>query len=161
MMEKLCRCWIACIKTARLYFAPFLVPLISTLVKLFAEAPHSAFIYVAAACVRVFGPEPKFRDEIVEILHAYVESALPLLKELDSFRLYPDIAEDMFDFLTKYLMYCPHVLVNDECLRAVISSGLQGICIDHKEASLAILFFFETLVRLRKYWCFLYLHIYI
>lgn len=67
------------------------------------------------------------------------------LNTLDKMEDKPDLTEDFFGMLTRYLRYSPRILVNSDTLPLTLEMALLGIGINHLESAKSLYAYIEML----------------
>lgn len=146
-MEKVCRCWKYAIKASKQHFRPLLDNLLCLLRNHFDAFPHSSFLYTAAICVDQFAAEPDTYDLMEGVFREFSQRSFKILCNLDGFTNHPDVAEDFFEFVSRFLRRCPAIIFKDPLLPVVFECGLGGLGIHHREACMALMQFFGLLIH--------------
>jgi transportin-3 len=146
IMEKTCRCWKYMIRAIREEFAPFLLPLAQLLSQLFSSSRHSVFVYIASICAEVFGPNGQNDQTLSDILKQFSRQTLSILSGPDEFDDNPEIVEDFFDMLKRYVRFAPSLIIQSPALPHAFQCGIAGLCVQHRDAAHMLLTFFTELI---------------
>lgn len=144
-MEKLCRVWKYCLKTARMTFAPLLQPLLNILINSFNEYPHSCYLYCACICVDTFW-KSDFLESLQNVFSALSQRTLQILKDSKSFQDNPDVVEDFYELAARFTRRCPQLVFNNPILTQVFACATHGLGLHHKDALSAVMQFFVALL---------------
>lgn len=148
VMEALCLCWNRGIRKTGLLFEPMLLPLVGVLTRLFPEHRHSCFLYVASVLVKVFGPDQRYHETLRGAFDVLTRHVLTLLADEAAFTEMPDVVDDYFDVVLRYIRVCPELLLQHQLFPAVVECGLRGLGVDHREACAALMKMFAALIML-------------
>lgn len=143
VIERLCRCYKHSMRSCRIAFEPLLDRMISHLVHHFVRAPRSSYIYATSICITEFGGKPSKSDVLFQMLQHISHAVFSLFQTIDDFRDKPDVAEEFFYLVSRFLDYCPDRLVEDELLASILRCGMVGLALEHREAQRGVLHCFE------------------
>jgi len=132
MVEKLCRCYKLVIRAAGVHFAPSLQIMATHLVEHFKQSPQPAYLYTASILITELGssaPEP-----LLQMLTSMSEAAFARLQSLEAFTAQPDMVEEYFFLVSRFLEYCPSLLLTSPLIAQVVQCGMVGLQIDHRAA---------------------------
>ena len=151
--EKICRLYKYNIRGAGKAFNNFLPPMCAHLVTAFLQRPYSPLLYAISICVAEFGSEHNntignnASDEVLySALWSISESFFRNHSSVADFENSPDVVEEYFHLLARYLEHCPRKLVESPQLTHLVGAGLMGLQMQHKDATKGILHFFERLI---------------
>jgi transportin-3 len=117
----------------------------------YTAAPHSPFLYAASIVVSEFGSDPAHEELLSSMLQAMTSKTLSVLRELPDFTEHPDVVEEFFYLVARFMKHSTGILVKLQgagLLTAVTHMGVCGWTVQHREANRSILHFFEKLVDL-------------
>lgn len=147
LAEKLCRCYKHAIKSCRGQFEPLLDPLLVQLVTNFSVAPHSSFLYCASVCAATFGGDPNHRHTLFRALTDLSRTVSSHLSGgFDQLTANPDMVEEYFYLVGRYLKNCPALLLVDPLLDSVVKLSIVGLRLQHREAHRGVLAFLDEFV---------------
>ncbi|UYV70641.1 Trn-SR [Cordylochernes scorpioides] len=148
MAERLCRCLRFLVRCIGRNSDFLLEPLVTQIVQLYQVHFHSCFLYLGSILVDEYGGEPNCHQGLLSMLQAMCSPTFQLLKQPGGFREHPDTVDDLFRLCARFLLRCPLVLLqNPELLMSVVSCGMAGASLDHKEANASVMKFFLELAR--------------
>eukprot|EP00752_Nemacystus_decipiens_P017466 g15660.t1 len=88
-------------------------PLIAHLVGTFNVVPHSSCLYCGSICVTEFGRRgPDFAAMLFQMLGEFAQAVFRCLQTLDDFTANPDVVEEFFYLVGRFVDYCPEPLVS-------------------------------------------------
>jgi len=132
MVEKLCRCYKLVVRAAGAHFAPSLQIMAPHLVEHFRKSPQPAYLYTASILITELGtssPQP-----LLQMLTNLSEAAFSRLPSLEAFTAQPDMVEEYFFLVSRFLEYCPSLLLASPLISQVVQCGMVGLQIDHRAA---------------------------
>ncbi len=114
IMERLTRIWKYAIKATRTHFSPLLGPMVTVLANAYKQTPHSSFLYVASICVDTFGDNEAYHKLLSEIYTYFSSKTFAILKngQQQAFIDNPDIVEDYFEMMSRFVSKCPGIVFN-------------------------------------------------
>ncbi|CAN0143060.1 unnamed protein product, partial [Laminaria digitata] len=113
VFEKLCRFFKHAMRTCKEQFEPLLRPLIVHLVGNFSVVPHSSCLYCGSICVTEFGLRgPEFVAILFKMLEDFTSVVFRCLQNLDDFTANPDVVEEFYYLVGRFVDYCPEPLVS-------------------------------------------------
>jgi len=145
-MEKLCRCWKYGMRKSLQHFAPLLPQLLTSLVNVFKVSPRSCFMYTVSVCVDSFHSYTEVQGLLQSVYTSFVEKTLTLLQDKNSFIEQPEIVEDFFDMVTRFLIRYPEFVMRSPSLIEVWTCGLKGCTLEHKQSFVAVISFYREVV---------------
>lgn len=143
VIERLCRCYKHSMRSCRKLFEPMLKRMIEHLVRHFDASPLSSYVYASSICITEFGNDPSKERVLFEMLTAISRTVFSLFRTIDDFRERPDVVEEYFYLVSRYLDYCPDELVASALLASILQCGLVGLALEHREAQRGVLHCFE------------------
>ena len=145
--EKVCRLYKYGMRSAGKAFAGYLEAMCAHLLHAFQLKQFSPLIYAASICVTEFGNANGQYDKVLyDMLWEFSSVFFQKCQTLKDFENFPDVVEEYFHLLARYLELCPKQLVHSPQLPILISAGLTGLQLHHKDATKGILNFFERLI---------------
>ncbi|CAN0313886.1 unnamed protein product [Pylaiella littoralis] len=149
VFEKLNRFFKHAMRTCREHFEPLLKPLIAHLVGAFDVVPHSSCLYCGSICVTEFGGKGgEFPLLLFQMLSDFTQTVFRRLQSLDDFTANPDVVEELFYLVGRFVHHCPEPFVSSPLLPSVVRCGLVGLQLHHREAQRGVLHCFEEVVGL-------------
>ncbi|KAJ1449981.1 armadillo-type protein [Pelagophyceae sp. CCMP2097] len=146
VVEKLCRCYKHAMRTCRRHFEPMLQRMIVHLVGHFQHQPLCSYLYAASICITEFCGDDAKVPMLFDMLSSFSASIFALLKTLQDFVQHPDVVEEYFYLVARFLSYCPDPLVGSPLLGEVLRCGVVGLRLEHREAHQGVLHCFERTV---------------
>lgn len=146
LIERLCRCYKHSMRSCQRSFEPMLSNMISHLVRHFAESPLSSYVYASSICITEFGKDATKRRELFEMVSNMSATVFSLFSTVEDFRDQPDIVEEYFYLVSRYLDYCPDELVASPLLGNILRCGVVGLTLEHRETQRSVLHCFERTV---------------
>ena len=145
--EKVCRLYKYGMRSAGKAFAGYLDAICSHLLQAFQLKQYSPLIYAASICVTEFGnTNGQYEDILYNMLWGFSAAFFQKCQTLKDFENFPDVVEEYFHLLARFLELCPKQLVHSSQLPVLVSAGLTGLQLHHKDATKGILNFFERLI---------------
>jgi transportin-3 len=162
--EKACRCFKHMLRNAKLHALPIMESMTYILAEEFESKPFACFLYSASNCIATIGDcceLDKVSDEMVlvagirvgqlkqattNMFHIMSTSFFTRHSSLAEFDQNPDVVEEYFYLMARVLHVIPHMFLEYEEALTVISAGVTGLQLKHREAQKGILLFFERLV---------------
>ncbi|CAM9622957.1 unnamed protein product [Discosporangium mesarthrocarpum] len=149
LIEKLCRFFKHSMRTCKAEFEPLLERLINHLVNSFNSVPHSSCLYCGSICVTDFGGRgPGYAARLFRMLDDFSKMVFRSLQSLDDFTSNPDMVEEYFYLVGRFVSYCPEPLLASPLLGDSIRCGVVGLQLHHREAHRGVLTCFEEVVGL-------------
>ncbi|CAB1115460.1 unnamed protein product [Ectocarpus sp. CCAP 1310/34] len=149
VFEKLSRFFKHAMRTCKEHFEPLLTPLIAHLVGTFSVVPHSSCLYCGSICVTEFGRKgPGFTALLFQMLSDFAQAVFRCLQTLDDFTANPDVVEEFFYLVGRFVDYCPDPLVTSPLLSSLVRCGMVGLQLHHREAQRGVLHCLEEVVGL-------------
>ena len=147
LAEKLCRLHKHAMRScgARAY-APLLDPFMTQVVRNFRQSFLSPYLYGASICITEFGHDPTYVPKLFELISELSLTVCTRLTSLDDFTQYPDVVEEYFYLIGRFMTYCPEPLVVSPLFRTIIQWAVVGLHIRHREANKGTLNFLENTV---------------
>jgi len=122
-------------------FLPLLSPLLTLCSDFFIQYPHSCFLYCMCTCIDYFS-DTQFQKLLQTKFNVFSQRTLQILKDSESFRDNPDIVEDFFDLVVRYIRQCPQSIFSNPILPQIFSCAIKGLVVQHKQALHAVMQFF-------------------
>jgi len=157
-VEKVCRCYkhmIRCVGAR--HWQPFAEPFCKQMVLLFQRCHKSPLLYAAGICVETVGKATELTymsplgQVFAQMLMQFAQIVLGLLNSPSALQENPDIVEDLFDCVTRYVNTCPRLLLADplhEGLVQIFRFSAWSLSVPHREANRSSLIFLQALLSL-------------
>ena len=153
VVEKLCRLYkhtIRCLGSD--LFKEFAEDFCRHTVALFQVSFQSPFLYASGIAVESLA---KMQDAQAMLGWVLVEITKLVLGKLkassEAVRENPDVVEDYFDCVARYVRNCPQLLLSNallSCLSEVLYFAATTLSVEHREANRSVIFFIESLLSL-------------
>ena len=145
--EKVCRLYKYSMRSIGKTFGNYLPTFCDHLLTAFTNQQYSPFIYAASICVSEFGASNGLYDELLyRMLWGISQIFFQKYQSLVDFENAPDVVEEYFHLLARYLDNCPTQLISSPQLGVLIEAGLTGLQLHHREATKGILHFIEKFI---------------
>ena len=134
LMEKLCRCYKHAMRSCNVHFAPMLPKMIAHLVQSFSKAPHCSFLYAGSICITEFGNVREYVPVLFDMIQNFSGIVFQNLQSIEQFTANPDMVEEYFYLVARFISYCPDPLLQSPMLASVLQCGVIGLRLEHREA---------------------------
>jgi len=147
LAEKLCRLHKHAMRSCgALAYSPLLDPFMSQVVRNFRQSCLSPYLYGASICITEFGHDPNFVPKLFDLISELSATVFTRLTSLEDFTQHPDVVEEYFYLVGRFMSYCPEPLVISPLFRTVIQWATVGLHTHHREANKGTLNFLENTV---------------
>ena len=146
LMEKLCRCYKHAMRSCNVHFAPMLPKMIAHLVQSFSKAPHCSFLYAGSICITEFGNVREYVPVLFDMIQNFSGIVFQNLQSIEQFTANPDMVEEYFYLVARFISYCPDPLLQSPMLASVLQCGVIGLRLEHREAHQGVLHCFEKVI---------------
>eukprot|EP00586_Coscinodiscus_wailesii_P002595 CAMPEP_0172487086 /NCGR_PEP_ID=MMETSP1066-20121228/15974_1 /TAXON_ID=671091 /ORGANISM="Coscinodiscus wailesii, Strain CCMP2513" /LENGTH=1031 /DNA_ID=CAMNT_0013253477 /DNA_START=327 /DNA_END=3422 /DNA_ORIENTATION=- len=144
LAEKLCRLHKHALrKVGADLYAPLLEPLMIQIVRNFDISYQSPYLYLASICITEYGRKLEYVPKLFVMVSQLSTSCFSLLKSIEDFTNHPDVVEEFFYLVGRFMYYCPEPLVLSPLLLSLIQCASVGMHIQHKDANKGTLNFLE------------------
>lgn len=118
------------------------------LLRHFDTSPFSAYLYSASICITEFGESLAHEAMLYKMLEQFSTTVFRILSCLDHFVAHPDMVEEYFFLVGRFLEYCPTPLLppQSQLSISIVQCGLVGLKLEHREAHAGILSAIEQLI---------------
>jgi hypothetical protein len=150
MVEKLCRCYKLVMRAAGVHFVPSLAAMAQHLGSHFARSPQPAYLYTGSILITELGGLPAHEPQLMHMLQGLSDAAFARLNVgLAAFTQQPEMVEEYFFLVARFLEYCPALLLSNPngLLAQVVQCGVVGLQVDHQQAHAGVTSCFYHLVR--------------
>jgi len=149
MCEKVCRCYKHSIRNCGDHFLQYLVPMSEHLSFEFDKHCISSFLYVATVMFKSYGMKEAQVPALYSMLWKMSSSFFASFSSLDHFVQKPDVVEDYYYLVAEALKRCPGPLLSDVSkIQTLLSAGILGLQLEHRQAQEGILNFFQVFIEL-------------
>lgn len=145
-IEKLCRIVKHCMRKIGDDFIEYLPEFTQIIVVGFHDYMHSTYLYMAENIVRTFTSHSELQQLITYLFTEMVKTTLTKLNSFEALRDNPEVTEDFFGMMIRYLNYCPQAVIESRCLPQAVACAAMGIGIDHIEVARCMYGFLENLL---------------
>ena len=122
-------------KKLQIVFGEFLVDFLAIISSQFTKHRQSSYLYMAEQLVRIFGSSELYESVLVELFNTLSSVALLELNSSQSLQEKPELAEDFFGMVTRYLHYCPLNILRSQYFENILILGKTGIGLQHLDAA--------------------------
>jgi len=147
-VEETCRACKYTIKSLRHMFVPHLQTLMERMVSCYKAKPMCSYLDVAAVALVELGDDISLHQPFLVILQTFSEGTLQALNTLDDFTDNPDLVDDYFELVKRYIQNIPGQYITLPYNHLIFQKAIVGCCIDHPDASRAILSFLMKFLEL-------------
>ncbi|KAL4433311.1 hypothetical protein ABPG74_017415 [Tetrahymena malaccensis] len=132
-------------------FDIFFIEFLQQIIILFKHSYQSGILYIIEKCVKIF-QNSKYHEQFTPYLQqafeTLVDTTLSNLKSIDDFTENPDLVEDFYGFVGRFLKYFPGIFLSSQFLHSILSSIQIGIKLQHREAAKALFALMELLYEI-------------
>jgi len=135
LAEKLCRLHKHALrKCGADAYAPLLNQLLHHLVNAFNTSYQSPYLYAASICITEYGDDKVYIPKLFEMISSLSSTVFTLLPNLESATSHPDIVEEFFYLVGRFMNYCPEPLVTSPLLDSLLQFAVLTMQIQHRSA---------------------------
>jgi transportin-3 len=127
-------------------YAPMVGPLMPQLIRNFRHSYLSPYLYASSICITEYGSDPAYAPQLFHLISELSSTIFERMISLDDFTEHPDVVEEYFYLVGRFMTYCPEPLVLSPLFRKIIQRAVVGLHIHHREAHKGTLNFLETTV---------------
>ncbi|GMI37553.1 hypothetical protein TrRE_jg13068 [Triparma retinervis] len=143
--ENVCRCYKHSMRNCKEEFTPLLEPVMQQLVAAFDYSFRSSYLYAASICITEFSNNPTYSPRLFEMIVSLSTSVFKRFVNIEAFTSNPDVVEEFFYLLSRFIKYCPNSLFQGgDFLGQALKCAVVGLQVHHREANKGVLNFFET-----------------
>lgn len=145
-LTKICR---QTVTINQLAFAPYVQTLTNLLVDCFTHTKHAACLYVLSVMIRAFAKDADLNLQTFfsQAIESVLIQALASLQNPKDYQEFPEMVTELYDLLRVILNNKGILLLGNQPLtQTVLSSSLQGISVQHRQASQALLIFLAAFI---------------
>jgi len=167
VMDNICFVFKYLVRCSRDDASPYLPGVVNMIASSFTLYPHSCFLYLANVLVGEYGTAGQdFLPTLISLLHIFSNGTFNLLQVNTNFVSRPDVVEEFFEMMIRYLRRCPGLIYLPEemalipnpsipansppsaLLSSIFQCGLAGLITVHSKKTLeSILVFYDQLLR--------------
>ncbi|CAG9325025.1 unnamed protein product [Blepharisma stoltei] len=147
-IERICRIIKHSMKKLKESFGEFLSDFLPIISSLFQTYGHSSYLYMTENLVRIFGGKQEYNELLSQVFNTLSQSALARINSYEAMVNSPELTEDFFGMVIRYLNYCTHSTINSPSFQNIINTAKIGIGLQHGEAAKCLYGFLEVLADL-------------
>lgn len=144
-IERICRIIKHSMKKLSENFGEFLSEFLPIISNLFQTYGHSSYLYMTENLVRIFGKSQEYASLMSQLFTTLSQSAIVRLNSFEAMYNNPELTEDFFGMVLRYLNYCTHSTVNSPCFDGIINVAKLGIGLQQGDAAKCLYGFLEVL----------------
>lgn len=138
IIERVLRIVKYAMRKSREQFVEHLSNVAMLITKGFASHPFSAYLYTAENLVRVYSDEASCFELLSQLFRTLTETAMHLLDSAQAIRDKPEITEDFFGMVIRYINYCSSAVLQSEALGKILHCAKLGIGIEQPDAAICL-----------------------
>ena len=142
-VEDICRIVKHAMKKMQLLFAEFLGDFIQIISSQFIKHKHSSYLYMAEQLIKIFGNSEGSSLLLIELFNTLSAVALTELNSAQSLQEKPELTEDFFGMVTRYLYCCPSNTLRSQHFENILILGKIGIGLQQIDAAKCLYDFLE------------------
>lgn len=143
-VEDICRIVKHAMKKLQVAFGEFLEDFAHIISNQFFKYRHSSYLYMAEQLVKIFGSSNQYEEMLMNLFNILTSVTLSELNTFESLQEKPELTEDFFGMVTRYLNYCPKVTLKSQNFENILVLGKLGIGLQQIEAAKCLYGFLET-----------------
>lgn len=146
--ENISRCYKHSMRNCKDEFAPLLEPVMQQLMAVFDYSFQSSYLYAASICITEFSKSPAYANKLFEMIVSLSTSVFKRFVNIEAFTSNPDVVEEFFYLLSRFVEYCPVKLFQGgDFLGQALKCAVVGLQVHHREANKGVLNFFEKTLQ--------------
>lgn len=146
LIEKVLRIVKHSMRKCRELFASQLTDIVSLITLGFSSHPFSAYLYTAEQLVRTYGNETTCFEMLSSLFLTLTQTATRVLSSFQAIQENPEITEDFFGMVVRYINYCPPAVLQSTALSSIIHCAKLGIGIEQADAANCLYGFISKLL---------------
>lgn len=146
LIERVLRIIKYAMRKCRVQFALHLNDIVPLVTHGFSRQPFSAYLYTAENLVRTYGEEINCFEMLSSLFLTLTQSATQLLCTTQAIKERPDITEDFFGMVIRYINYCSPAVLQSDALVKILHCAKLAIGIDQPDAGICLYGFFLKLL---------------
>ncbi|GMH87310.1 hypothetical protein TrVE_jg2232 [Triparma verrucosa] len=148
MSENISRLFKYALRNCKREFAPLLEPLMQLLAAVFDHTFQSPYLYCSAICITEFAGVQECSDKLYNLIVAQSQSVFKRFTNLEAFTNHPDVVEEYFYLLSRFIRYCPALLFKGgDLLCQTLKCAVVGLQVHHRDANKGVLSFLENSIE--------------
>jgi transportin-3 len=104
----------------------------------FARHTFSAYLYTAENLVRTYGGEVSCFHILSQLFETLTETVVGMLSSLQAIREHPEVTEDFFGMVIRYINYCSPAVLQSSALNKILHCAKLGIGIEQPDAAVCL-----------------------
>lgn len=146
IIERCCRCIRYAVRCLGKHSSDLLAPLVTQMVTVYANYPHSCFLYLGSILVDEYGKEESCVQGLVQMLEAFCNPTFVLL-EKNTLRNHPDTVDDLFRLCLRFIQQAPIAFLKSSVQQNLMRVAIAAATLDHKDANASVTKFLTELVK--------------
>ncbi|CAG9762958.1 unnamed protein product [Ceutorhynchus assimilis] len=146
-MERCCRSIRFMLRCASQQVCEILESLVRQIIRLYNEHKHSCLLYVGSILVDEYAPNSQCVNGLLDMLQVFIEPTFHMLQQEDGLRNHPDTVDDFFRLCARFIQRAPVPLLRCNVLVPIIQCAMLAASLDHKEANMSVMKFFNDLIN--------------
>ncbi|GMH53686.1 hypothetical protein TL16_g01502 [Triparma laevis f. inornata] len=110
MAENVSRLFKYALRNCKREFAPLLEPLMQLLTAAFDHTFQSPYLYCSAICITEFANVQDQSQSLYNLIVTQSQSVFKRFTNIEAFTNHPDVVEEYFYLLSRFIKYCPALL---------------------------------------------------
>lgn len=147
IIERCCRCIRFAVRCLGKNSTSFVQPIITEIINLFQQYPHSCCLYLGSILVDEFGEDASYHLVLIEMLESLCPLTFKLLDEASGLRNHPDIVDDLFRLAFRFVQRAPQPFVRSSCTKQLLAYATLSCCLDHKDANESSCLFLIEIIK--------------
>lgn len=128
-------------------FGPFMEPYFKIMTENYQKKPVSTYLYSVEVALTIFYRTPEYQSWLENIFNMMNQQTCIYLKDKNIHKIDPDLLDDFFGLIVRYLRYMPEVVLNCPTLKLMLEQGTALIGIQTVHAAKALYQFFEEVFK--------------
>ena len=145
--ERLCRLCNFVLMSSGNHTADLLQQLVPVVQQRFAEQRYCCYIYSTSQMVKFFGSHELYMKPLASLVHSLLVETVRGIQTPEAFNMDSEMVDDSFILAGRCLRYSPKILLASDLLGPMLDWGILGMHVQHKDACLSILDFFQKLIK--------------
>lgn len=135
IIERCCRCVRYAVRCLGRTSCDLLNPVLSQIVALYQDHPHSCFLYLGSVLVDEYGYESACVPLLLNMLQALSVPAFKMLEESNGLQNHPDTVDDLFRLTLRCLQKMPIAFLQNPIAKNILLCGIASLSIHHRDAN--------------------------
>lgn len=128
-------------------FAQFVERYFTIMIENYKKKPVSTYLYSVENALTLFYADPKYREWLRTMFNGMIEQTYLHLQNADVNKIDPDLLDDFFGLITRYLRYMPDVVLQSPTLETQLKFGIKIIGVKTTNAAKSLYQFLEMLFK--------------